>query len=662
MIKKPPFRTPTALKAVRQLGLRQAYWYAVYQAGLRSGFFRRATPVGAYPVLPAPIHSPFILLDPQALESVLGDQRANVIAEANEVAAGQVRLFGGPPVALSLAPIDTSRHWTYSERRAAAWGVEDLKLLWEPARFGWAYLLGRAYLLSGDEKFPAAFWQNFAIFLAVNPPNLGPNWISAQEVALRLVALLFAARAFQHSIHSTPEQMACLAGALAAHARRIPPTLSYARAQNNNHLISEALGLFAAAAALPELAKAPRWRELGMKELDRALQEQIMPDGTYAQHSLNYHRLMLHDALQALLFGARFSPATMDRLAAATTWLLAQLDPQSGRAPNLGSNDGANILPLAAGGFADYRPVAQAAARAFLNQPAFPPGPWDELSLWLGQTAVERPPLAANREEQEILLTTRQSPAVHRLDNGDSWATLRAVHFQGRPSHADQLHVDLWWRGENIALDAGTFRYTAPNPWDNILAETFVHNTVEINHQNQMRRAGRFLWLDWAQAAALNTQRLPEGAIAAQHDGYRQLGVLHRRILKTSGPGRWQVTDQLMVGKDMASSLRKVYTFRLHWLLPDWPWAFQGNTLMLDRPAGGSLQLAIIPEIVSSPYSQIDHFSLVRAGQALVGPAEVHPALGWYSPTYNLKIPALSFSVQLQSPRPLTILSDWTLE
>lgn len=650
-------------KVVRQLGPRQAFWYAAYQAGLRSGHYRRVTPAGAHhPAPAAALRSPFVLPDRLALQSVLGELQQSAIAEADEIAAGQVRLFGGPPVPLALVPPDARRHWTCYEGRPTTWGVEDIKLLWEPARFGWAYILGRAYLLSGDEKYPAAFWENFTAFVEGNPPNQGPNWASAQEVALRLLALLFAARAFQRSPHSTPAAMDRLAQAAAAHAARIPPTLSYARAQNNNHLVSEALGLFAAGTALADHPQAGRWRALGARELDLALQKQIQPDGTYTQHSMNYHRLVLHAALQATLFGHRFPPETQRRLAAAVAWLLAQVDPHSGRAPNLGSNDGANILPLAAGGFADYRPVGQAAARAFLGRAAFAPGPWDELSLWLGLPLTAASPTAGPAQEAIAIPPLPESPAVHRLENGSSWATLRAVQYTGRPSHADQLHVDLWWHGENIALDAGTFRYTAPPPWDNVLAETLVHNTIEVNHLSQMQRAGRFLWLDWAQAAMRSTPAPPTGAVAALHNGYQRLGVLHRRVLKINGPGRWQVFDSLLYSPEMVASLSKVYTFRLHWLLPDWPWTFMGNVLFLDRPSGGSVQLTISPEIVNSPYSHLDHFSLVRAGQALVGPQEVHPALGWVSPTYNQKIPALSFSIQARSILPLNITSDWLLK
>lgn len=636
-----------ALRAIYELGPARSFWYAVYQAGLRSGHYRRCTPVTAWQDWPAEIRSPFRPPDRPVLLAVIGDRLADLAAEADEIISGKVRLFGGPPVPLQLAPPRADRHWTHYEGRPASWGVEDIKFIWEPARFGWAYTLGRAYHATGDERYPQRFWELFEIFCEANPPNQGPNWSSGQEAALRLMALLFARCAFASSPHTTTARLSRLGGAVAAHAARIKPTLSYARAQNNNHRISEALGLLAAGWALPQHPDASGWRAAGWREINHALQDQIELDGTYTQHSVNYHRLMLHAALQAALFGLEFPQETREKLSAAALWLCAQIDPLSGHAPNLGSNDGANILPLAQTGFSDHRPAAQAAARAFLGGPLFSPGPWDEAGLWLGQN-VDPQPL---RPQMPV------SPGVHRLPGGsgntESWATIRAVHFRGRPSHADQLHVDLWWQGKNVAMDAGTFRYTAATPWDNSLARTLVHNTVEINGLDQMVRAGRFLWLYWAQA---ELQRAAGGALCAQHSGYRALGVLHRRTLRQVNAVRWEVVDIL----EYCSRTRPLYPYRISWLLPDWTWKMDGTALRLERPGGGSLRLEISSESEGlSPDRPFEEISLVRAGEILVGECSAAPIRGWFSPTYNQKLPALSFSVVARAPLPLRFLSTW---
>jgi hypothetical protein len=658
-MKKKLASLSTAFQAARQLGFSQVFNYARYQIGLRSGYYRRITPQRKYAQLNTPIRSPFRLPDQSRLEALLKgyqegseiDRIADLIAEADEIANGKIRLFGGPLVPLELKPPRNGLHWTAYEGKPSTWGVEDIKYVWEPARFGWVYPLGRAYYLTRDERYPAAFWKQFITFLVNNPPNQGPNWASAQEVALRMLAVLFAACVFENSAETSPERMRLLAGVVEAHASRIPATLNYARAQNNNHLISEALGLYAAGHALTDSPHAKQWKKTGWKWLNHALQNQIAADGTYAQHSTNYHRLMLHAALLATLIGQPYPPATRKRLAAAATWLLAQVDPHSGRVPNLGSNDGAHILPLASGGFSDYRPVCQAAARAFIGQPAFPPGPWDELGLWLGQERKPSTPLASMPE----------CTAVRRIGSPDSWAVLRAVRFTSRPAHADQLHVDLWWQGENIAMDAGTYRYTAPEPWDNALAHTLVHNTIQINNQNQMKRAGRFLWLDWAQAEKLSTRTYQTKVVGAQHHGYGQYGVIHRRILNHNAPDRWQVLDYLLAAGRKKGRVREC-SFHLHWLLPDWPWEMRENTLVLARPTGGHIRLTLALDLPQPSTGPIGGLSLIRAGHALFGDKNCSPVLGWYSPTYGHKIPALSFSMHRLTALPTTITSEWTLE
>ena len=97
------------------------------------------------------------------------------------------------------------------------------------------------------------------------------------------------------------------------------------------------------------------------------------------------------------------------------------------------------------------------------------------------------------------LLLLKPDTSVWEIEN--SWALIRAGRYTRRPFQADQLHVDLWWQGINLARDAGTYLYNGPPPWNNGLAGTAVHNTVTVDHHDQMRRAGRFLWVDWAQAS-----------------------------------------------------------------------------------------------------------------------------------------------------------------
>ncbi len=621
-------------KAYLQLDYRESLLYLVYQLMLRSGLLRLLTPARPWPQPPderlwglKPLP-----LAPE-LRDVLGKEaRAELLRQADEIVAGQVRLFGAAAVPLALMPPQPLRHWT--QQRASWVDGRDVKYIWEPARFGWATMLARAYYISRDEKYAAAFWQRTEEFLAANPPNLGPNWASAQEVALRLVALAFSYSLFAKSVHSTPARKRLLAGALAAHAARIPPTLLYARAQNNNHLLSEAVGLYTAGCLLTGNPESRRWRELGWRWFNRALQQQIDEDGTYVQQSANYHRLMLQAALWGKLMAnlqeRLLPPQTRKRLAAASLWLLALLDKQSGSVPNLGPNDGAYILPLSVQPYADYRPVIQAAGLAFLGERPLSPGAWDEMAAWL-----VRQPAGAT--------LTYQRPELFRLDGENSWGCLRSAYFTARPGHADQLHFDLWWRGINIAQDAGTYLYNAPPPWDNSLMTALVHNTVTVNGQDTMTRAGRFLWLDWTQSEVV---QVSGSRMAAQQRGYPDM-IVRRTVMLARGD-RWQVRDDLIPEK---GSYREGYDFRLHWLLPDWEWELKATTLRIKSPHGWV-------EIAVGGHTPLQA-CLARAGELLAGECSVQPTWGWASPTYGIKQPALSFAVYGQGRSQVNLTTSW---
>ncbi|MRR32280.1 hypothetical protein EG834_18570, partial [bacterium] len=176
-------------------------------------------------------------------------------------------------------------------------------------------------------------------FVKFNPINLGPNWASSQEAALRVLALLFALSAFQSSATSTDQRMQSVASHVFQCAKRILITLDYARAQNNNHLLSEALGLILAGTFLADVTPLARsWLKLGFSVFEKGILAQLEPDGTYSQHSIIYHRMMLQLALLYYIY-AQYNRHPLDmechvRLCAATHWLAAQVDNESGDAPN----------------------------------------------------------------------------------------------------------------------------------------------------------------------------------------------------------------------------------------------------------------------------------------------------------------------------------------
>ena len=641
-----------SLKALRYLGLRKVWRYTLYRIGLQTGHYRRLTPSDrdAYqgqPALP-PITS---------FPAISEEQLTSTLHRANEILQGRYRPFNGDPADLDLQAGASDQHWSILEGSPPE---KDIKWLWEPGRFGWAVTLARAYAFSGDPAYARKFWENSAVFLDAHPPNLGRQWQSAQEVAIRLMVLVFCDRVFATSQATSTSVRRRLWQAIAEHARRIPPTLVYAQAQNNNHLLTEAAGLYTAGTYLQDHPQAAKWRRLGLHWLVWCFQNQIDEFGTYIQHSVNYHRLMLQTALytdhcRRLSAAPNWPLAAKARLAAATRWLWALTDADTGQAPNLGANDGAYLFPLTSLGFEDFRPVVDAAAKACLDQDVYQDPGLCEMAQWFGLSA-----------EPPAILQQPQAPDMLRLENEQGRAFIHTAHFQDRPSHADQLHVDLWWRGANIACDPGTYQYNAPPPWDNPLAAGFVHNTLTLDGQDQMTRAGRFLWLDWAQAEILAHTVDQQGRlirVTAEHNGYRRLGAhhngarhkgaLHQRTLLHQ-PDGWQIRDTLLPFGNQKNDLTgKPHTARLAWNLPDWTWDLGDEGLFLLSGPEFSFTLKL---------DGVDHISVIRAGECLHGDAVPEPDWGWASPTYGIKRPSLLLIAQTSRGLPIELQTTWKLE
>lgn len=560
---------------------------------------------------------------------------------ADKVLQGELPFFGyvqplGFPPAWQSNPLNHANfpdgHWTAINEFASG----DIKLAWEASRFGWVYVLSRAYARARHEPYADAFWTLFESWLYANQPNRGINWKCGQEVSFRVMALCFGLYTFADSPSSTPERILHFVIAIAAHARRIDAFIEYAISQKNNHGLSEGVGLWTIGLLFPELKNSEHWKRRGQQVIEAEIRRQIYNDGSYVQHSANYHRVMMHDLAWAARLGelnnSRLSPLVYERLGRSVRFLHSITDPVSGWAPNYGANDGALVLPLTDCEFPDMRPVLQSCHYLVENSPLYPPGPWDEEMVWLNGLGSLNPAVRSNRGTLSDL--NAKDGGCYTIHSASSWAMLRASHYKDRPSQADQLHVDLWWRGENVLCDPGTYSYNTPPPFDHGYASTRYHNTVSVGGADQMTRLGRFLWADWADAR-VQRRELPGGikSLEAVHNGFRKTGVTHRRTLVLVNSDAWLVIDDLFGNTSI--------NFRLHWLAQDVPFDLLDPGI-LDLSFGfGKVRMVL----KATAHPRLD---VVRAGQRLAGDPCYSPdgSRGWLSRYYARKTPALSIALE----------------
>ncbi|MEI6161418.1 MAG: heparinase II/III-family protein [Roseococcus sp.] len=417
----------------------------------------------------------------------------------------------------------------------------DIRPVWEANR--WAELPRLA--LAGKAE---AIQPWLEAWCAANPAYRGVNWGCGQEAALRALHLALACALA--GLPPPREVMSAL-------ARRIGANPAYALAQDNNHPVSEAAGLLVCGLALGEAALAAR----GARRLDAAIARLVAADGSFAQASPAYHRMLLDVmAVTQWLRGAAVpaAPLTLARMAAATRWLHRLICPETGRLPRMGHQDGSHVADLSAAGPDDARASLERAARIFCAASAG--WPEDPGCAALGLAVPDSVLPLESDWRGEGMLSRRFGPFR---------ALLRTGPLRFRPGHADLLHLDLWRGAANLLRDGGTGAYNpAERGWVEYFQGAAAHNTIQFEGEDQMPRLGPFLFHHWPE-----TGPLPEGAWYRDHRGRsharelralpaglavedRIAGPFRQAVLRWRlAPGAWEVTAQGVVGQGLRLSL-----------------------------------------------------------------------------------------------------------
>jgi hypothetical protein len=477
--------------------------------------------------------------------------------------------FCGPD---SLAPADNDRAWwTIPDFDPT---VGDIKTVWEASRFDWLVPMAQ-HAARGDVTCIDRLNTWLTDWSTHNVPYIGANWKCGQEASIRVMHLALA------GLIMTPQGMPVLLPSLRKlliqHLKRIAPTMGYAIGQANNHGTSEAAALFIGGTWLGD-TQGKAWADTGRRWLENRAETLILPDGTFSQYSVTYHRVMLDTYSLASVWCARldalaFSETLHARLSAATDWLAQMTDPISGDAPVIGANDGAHLMRLTDADYRDFRPSVQLAGAIFNNTTYFPTGPWDAQLAWL---EIPRPIQHAAVERSKSF----DDGGFHVLRDGTTTAYLRYPRFVFRPSQSDALHCDLWIAGRNILRDAGSFSYNVSDADTAYFNGTASHNTVQFDGRDQMPRLSRFLFGSWLSA---------RNVILAQNShasaGYIDAkGACHDRRIDMAA-GSVTITDDIS-GFDTAV---------LRWRLIPGDWELEGTKL-----TGHGITLTIAGDMIDA--------------------------------------------------------------
>jgi hypothetical protein len=592
-----------ALCIAPRLGIANIGRVTCYKLLCRAGHYRRRLPVGAsYP-------GPFFLHEGEGktlTASSDGTTRADRVLDGDIPFYSHAwRPIGSPP--LWPGRMD-SRHWSHIDEFATG----DIKDEWEPSRFAGLVLLAQAAAAKGEKRYSDACEHWLISWVSAHPWNAGYAWKCAQETALRLMAAIIAADMLER--HAGMRPAPAMLRFVREHARRIGPTMLYAVAQDNNHATSESSGLYIAGAYLlahgVDDSEARGWLRAGRHGIENLIPRLIATDGSFSQHSLTYHRLMLDTMAMAEVWrrragGKPWSEIVRHRLGLAATWLERLTDPHTGDAPNLGANDGARLFAQDPVPFRDFRTSADLATRLFLGRRAR----FDGIDPTLASTLdIEDGPLAqASDYCSPFTLLPEGGYAVWRTP--ECCMLLRLPCFRFRPSHSDILHLNLQWRGVDVLRDGGSYGYNSTPDRSPYFAGVESHNTIQFDNRDQMPRLSRFLWGAWPRGRWEATG--PSG-IAATYTDWR--GASHTRHVTMTG-------SVIQVDDDVAGFLHRA---TLRWRLPPGDWGVDqgrvaGGNMIVEIRGNPDLRIRIVPGDESRHYQEASPVCVIEAETSMPG-------------------------------------------
>ena len=356
---------------------------------------------------------------------------------AEEIVAHRFDLLGSGPTELGpeidwAVDFKTGRRWPLHHGSLLQVSYDDgsdIKVPWELSRFQHLPLLA----VTGNLDEIGAELESW---IAANPVELGVNWTTTMDVAIRAANWVAALALCAEEAVREPWFEPALESLL-LHGRFIRSHLEWSEARGN-HYLSDVVGLLAVAALFSGGREGRDWATWAAGELSAEMEHQVRPDGTAHEASTSYHRLVTElfvcgtQAADALVPGS-LPDWYRDRLDLMLDFVRDYTRPD-GLAPLIGDADDGRFLPLG-----DYGGDSR-----------------DHRHLF---TQADRP------HEPSTESAAYPDGGYYVLRGGDLYAIVRCGdvgrYGRGGHGHNDQLSFELAARGRPLVIDPGSYVYTS---------------------------------------------------------------------------------------------------------------------------------------------------------------------------------------------------------
>jgi len=441
-------------------------------------------------------------------------------------------------------------HWLDVNDFSAEAG--DIKFVWEKSRFSYLNTIIR-YDYHFEEDCSEWVFSDIESWIVANPLNCGPNYKCSQEISLRMLNWLFALYYYKNSAALTEVRFQKIMHICRWQLHHVYQNIDFSRiAVRNNHAITETMMLYLGGIFFPFFPNAEKWSMKGIKWLEEEVAYQVYEDGTFLQFSHNYHRVLVQLLTWILylseLNGRKMSATFIQRSQKSLQYLYQCQAEENGNLPNYGANDGALFFPLNDCSYRDFRPQLNALAYYFNREDLYTAaGDWNEDRQWYAASSK------LGNKPNEYFTCTRKEIAsfsdggYYVIRDKQTVTFIRCGSHKDRPSHADNLHLDIWYRGTNMLRDSGSYKYNTDTNTLSYFMGTKGHNTVMLGSNDQMKKGSRFIWYNWTQAEVVvlekkDSEVLFDGKIKAFE--HLEKGITHQRTIKMLKHNtEWQIRD-----------------------------------------------------------------------------------------------------------------------
>ncbi len=437
----------------------------------------------------------------------------------------------------------------------------DVRVVWELNRLHQLTTLGRAYVLTTDERYAEEFVNQLASWYEDNPPGFGANWTVAMEASIRAVNIIAAMEMFRFSPRVTDDVVGLILKLLVAHGRFIRSNLEFSHRSPSNHYLSDLIGLFVIGTTVPELSEARKWRDYGASRLVKEMNRQVLADGVDYEGAIGYHRFVTEVfALWLSLSeagGARSGVDVRAKLAAMFDFVRHYVKPD-GTAPAIGDSDDGRLLRFKERPALDHAYLMSLAAMLLDDTTFKQSSRIDEEAIWwfgrAGLEAFERLPInesavSSRAFPQAQIFVQRAGELYSIIDCGD-----HGLRGRGSHAHSDALSLEVFAYGRTFLRDPGTYVYSASESRRNLFRSTAYHNTVRIDGKeiSQINKGKMFALGPNVRSRVNRWESNAERDILdAEHRAYARLAepVTHRRVITFDKREGFWILEDSFTGK-----------------------------------------------------------------------------------------------------------------